>query len=470
MSPDSVPLLDAAARERRRAVLAGSVPAADFLLDTPYQPGRHTLLVPRLRADVRQHLVSVEHDRHLKTGELRRRIVPLVVETGDLVEVPWGLLPLVDQAAVAEGVAAPVVPPARVQTPFPTDRPDLLVTAHLLAYQRLVVRHGRGVSVARLIAGLVRDLPGRRVAVVCSRRRDGGHLVAELTALGVDAAGYYSAAHGHTVRPPRVAVGTPAGLTSTAAVASGCSVVICLDAVHFCGTGGVDLRSETAWVDALWLGLVRDDRQVSPLERDRLVCMFGPAKLDVPVHGQVRREVVFTPQVMRPKGRGSDRLLMALAVELAGRGEGGVSGQSAVVAQSAGIPGPVVVLAQDDRDRHRLQELVRGADRRRVRVVTPHELSRLADIGVLVRADRRPQCPPFASQALVEPQTARSPLLVVDAFGPDDDRLADRRAADYRAEGWASLAAYQGGYADWERWTHRQLPGRRHARPTRADR
>jgi hypothetical protein len=470
MTPEYVPLLDTASRERRRAVLAGSVPAADFLLNTPYQPGRHTLRVSRLKAEVRAQLVSVEHDRHVETGEVRRRLVPLVVETGNQDEVPWGLLPLLDQAAVAEGVAAQVVLPARVRTPCPADRPDLLITAHLLAYQRLVVRHGRGVSVARLVAGVVRDLPGRRGAVMCSRRRDVGHLVAELTALGVDAAGYYSAAHGHTARPPRVAVGTPAGLTSTAAVASGCSVVICLDAVHFSGTGGVDLRSETAWVDALWLGLVRNDRQVSPLERDRLSCFFGPAMLDVPAHDQVRRQVVFTSQVMRPKGRGFDRVVMRLAGELAGGGEGVVTGQTAVLEQAAGIPGPVVVLAQDDGHRHRLQELVRGADRTRARVVTPDQLSRLAVVGVLVRADRRPQCPPLSPQALIEPQTARSPLLVVDAFGPDDDRMTDRRSAEYRAEGWASLAAYQGGYADWERWIHRPLPGQLCARLTRADR
>lgn len=465
INTEYTPLLDAAARRRRQVLLADQRldPAGDFLTNTPYEPGRHTILVPRLRADVRQHLFSVEHDREVQSGELRRRVVPLVIACDDLDEVPWGLVPLVDQAAVAHGLAVPVPPPSRVQTPFPDDRPDLLVSAHLLAHRRLVVRHGRKVHVAHLIAGLVRDLPGRRVAVVCSRRRDVGHLVAELIALRVEARGYYSAGHGHAAHPPRVAVGTPVGLTSSSAMATGCSIVICFDAVNFIGSGGVDLRAENAWLDAHWLGLVNSKRAVSPLERDRLTCFFGPAMLEVPAHDQVRRQVVFATQlVARPKGCGYERLVMELTGELAERELGGGSGRSAVVAQAAGIPGLVVVLADDARHRGDLQRELRQADRDRdrdrdrVRVVTPAELAAGVEIGVLVRADGRSGVPPFSDNQLTELQSNRKPMLVID---PVYSNVATTRERAYRAEGWVSLAAYMGGHVEWERWTNRPLPG-----------
>ncbi len=459
MTPEYKPLLDAAARRRRQVLLADYRldQAADFQMSTPYQPGRHTVSVSRLRADVRKHLVSVEHDREVRTGELRRRIVPLVVSHGDHDELPWGLGPLVAQARVALG-GTPDPDPTEPAPTFPPDLPDPLVPAHLHTHHRLVVHHRRGVSIPGLIKTLVRALPAVRLAVVCSRRRDVGHLTAALVALKVDARGFYAATHGHETRPPRVAVGTSAGLTSSSARATGCSVVIALDAVHFCGSGGVDPRAEEAWVDAHWLGLVDSNRAVSPLERDRLVCFFGPAELVIPAHGQVRREVVFAPQaITQPKGRGYERLVMQLASELAGGRSGNSPGRFAVVQQAAGVPGPVVVLADDGRHRRDLERELRPADRDKVRVVTPAELAAGVEVGVLVRADGRATLPPFADSQLTEGQASRTPLLVVDATYPDD--MSRERA--YRSEGWVSLAAYLGGFADWERWVHRRRPGRR---------
>ncbi len=148
---------------------------------------------------------------------------------------------------------------------------------------------------------------------------------------------------------------------------------------------------------------------------------------------------------------------MRLAGELAGRGPGVGSGRSAVVAQAAGIPGPVVVLADDARHRGDLQRELRQADRDRVRVVTPDELAAGVEVGVLVRADGRSGVPPFSESQLTEGQASRTPLLVVDAAQPGD---LDRERA-YRSEGWVSLAAHCGGFAEWERWVHRRLPGRR---------
>ena len=48
MTPEYTPLLDAAVRHRRQTRLTTYriEPAADFLMSTPYQPGRHTVCGP----------------------------------------------------------------------------------------------------------------------------------------------------------------------------------------------------------------------------------------------------------------------------------------------------------------------------------------------------------------------------------------------------------------------------------------
>lgn len=90
-------------------------------------------------------------------------------------------------------------------------------------------------------------------------------------------------------------------------------------------------------------------------------------------------------------------------------------------------------------------------------MVTPDELADGVEVGVLVRADGRSDCPPFANHHLIEKQSSRKPLLVVDA---NNTNVAARERA-YRSEGWVSLAAYLGGFANWERWVHRRRLGRR---------
>ena len=141
----------------------------------------------------------------------------------------------------------------------------------------------------------------------------------------------------------------------------------------------------------------------------------------------ITRQLVFARQpIVLPPGGGCERVVMNLAGELASvdRRDGGRFG---VVRQAAGINGPVVVLAQDDRHRRALSNIQRSADRAQVRVVIPAELAELPDIGILVRTDRRPHRPPLSSAVQVEQQVARSPLLIIDSFGPDSERLAHRR-------------------------------------------
>jgi hypothetical protein len=121
--------------------------------------------------------------------------------------------------------------------------------------------------------------------------------------------------------------------------------------------------------------------------------------------------------------------------------------------QRMALPGPVVVLADDDRHRGDLGRERRHVDRDRVRVVTPGELAAGAEVGVLVRADGRSGVPPFTDAQLTEPQASRTPLLVIDAAHPN----APAREQAYRAEGRVSLAADLGGFAGWERWIQRPM-------------
>jgi hypothetical protein len=461
MTPEFLPLLDRGLRRRRRETLARARfdAATDFTLATPYEPGAHTVRVPALPDEVRRHLVAVEYDRHETTGRLAPRRVPLFLPQGECDVVPWGLVPLLAQAARqrlpvrVEANAPPV--------PLRSDGSDPLVSAMLHSQQRMVVRHAREVRPARLIAAFARARPKRRIAVFVARRRDGGHLVAELRLNDVDAFGFFGGARVPSDLP-HVAVGTAAGLSEAAAWHAGCSVCVALDAASFVGAGGLSARYESAWVDVPWLGLVSADRTLSPLEHARLVCFFGPARLDLPAHGVVRRRVTYAGQrIHLPGGGGADRVVAALAGALADRGRADpTAAPFPVVRAAAAIPGPVAVLAQDRRHQSRLRRHLRAADRYRVAVVTPAELSGLTHLGVLVRADRRSGCPPLPPPLRVESQTDRSPLLGVDAHGPADAGLLRDRVTAYRAAGWIGLAAHIGGYAEWESWTHRPLPGR----------
>ncbi len=456
--PPHLPLLDRGPRDRRREFLDSYQlsTATDFVLSTPYEPGAHTVLIPRLPAAVRRHLKSVEYDRRLGDDRVTGRTRPLVVSRDGRDVVPQGLVPLLAQAARAwrpEESAAAIAPLACPPQP---DLPDPLVAESLRRHHRLVVRHAHAVHPAVLIAGLVQAYPERRIVVIVSNRRDGGNLVRQLRGLGVDTGKFFGGDRGG--RPPRVAVGTSSGLAAVAGMLTNCSIVVALDAVNFCGPAGVSIRHELAWLNAHWLGLVPVDRDASQLEQDRLVCMFGPSRLSIPVHGHVRRRVLFDAQpIVLPAGRGYDRVVTRLAAALdAGAGD---SDRFGVLrrATRAGVGGPVVVLAHDHDHREHLRRAQRAADRDVVRVVTPDELSRLSSVGVLVRADRRTQCPPLAERVLVELQTDRSRLVVVDAVGAADDRLIRARGQNYRAAGWVPLAAELGGYADWDAWVHRRL-------------
>jgi hypothetical protein len=471
MTPEYFPLLDRIARTRRAELLkqSGLDPAADPLVSTSFDAGLHTVRFDRLPDEVLDQLHTVEHFAGVPSGRIVRRRVPLWVKKEGCYELPNRLVPLLEQFFRRHSgpqATRPAVPDVSTFAGLT----DPLVPAALSRFGRVVVKYGTGVRVAAIIADLLIAHPEWRIAVVCSNRRDVGQVTRDLRQAGVDAKAFFEFAMDECPRP-RVAVGTPAGLASPSAAVEHVDLVIVLDPAWFCGQAGIDLRMVENLVRVPWLGLMPGGRSLSPLELDLVTAFFGPFHLELPAHGQVRRQVLFARQeIGLPDGQGVDRMVMALAMELATRDRREAGEQVGVVGQAEGITGPVVVLAHDAAHRHALRQSQGPAESDQVRVVTPHELSRMADVGVLVRADRRPQCPPLSPQALVQPQPARSPLLVVDAFGPDDDRLADRRSADYRAEGWASLAAYQGGYADWERWTHRQLPGRRHARPTTADR
>ncbi len=458
--PPHLPLLDRGSRERRRAFLDSHQLSTDtdFTLSTPYEPGANTVFVPRLPTAVRRHLRSTEHVLEVATGWVSRRTRPLVVGRDGWDVVPWGLVRPIAQVVRAARRAETVVDVAPTAFPPNDAVPDPLVADSLRRNRRLVVRHASAVHPAVLIAGLVSAFLNGRILVVVSRRRDGGHLVRQLRELGIDADKYFGGDRGG--RPPRVAVGTSAGLAAVAGMLTNCSIVVVLDAVNFCGPAGVSIRHELAWLNSCWLRLVPADRVPSPLEQDRLVCMFGPSRLDIPVHGHIRRQVLFDAQpVVLPEGRGYDRVVMRLAADLAA---GAVeSDQFGLVGRAARVrvAGPVVVLAHDHRRRRQLQDELRAGERGVVRVVTPDELSRRAAVGVLVRADRRTQCPPLAEQVLTEPQTGRTPLLVIDAVGAADDRLLRTRGLQYRAAGWVPLAAELGGYADWDAWVHRPLDG-----------
>jgi hypothetical protein len=462
MSPDHQTLLNRSARRRRAERLAGwrFHPADDWLLATPFDPGCHVVHYQTLPREVLERLRSIEHVIDPATGRQGRRPMTLWLGGTGRYAVPAGLAPLVAQAVARQGgrPGEPVRPDVTQLVAVA----DPLVPAALAAHGRAVVRLRAGVSTACIISGLVAAFPQRRVAVLVPCRRSGGHLAKLLRDQRVDAKAYYE--YAITVgRPPRVIVGTSAGLTSPAAWHTGCSVVVATDAVNFCTTAETALRCETAWRNAKWLGLVPPDRQLAPIERDLLTAFFGPHWLELPAHGRVRRRVVFAAQqITLPADAAYDRLVLRLAGELSSGcpithlSNFGVVHQAADLAKS-----PVVLLTYDGHHRRRLLRAQRPADRGRVAVVTPNELGDVRELGVLVRADWRVGRPPLSDHVLIEAQIDRRPLLVIDTLGPDAADLGCRRATAYLAAGWVPLEAEVGGYAEWDAWLSRRFPGGR---------
>ncbi len=465
-----IPLLHRGARARRAEIhrQLHLDPAGDPLLATSFDAVRHVERLDALPDELLDQLHTVEHFEDPTTRLIVRRRVPLWVWKDGGYEVPNRLVPLIQQyfcssAGRSEGQAVEVNTDAYPGIAHP------LVPAVLDAYGRSVVQPGGKVRVDCLIGGLIRAHPDWRVAVVCPTRGAVGQVTRDLRQAGEYAKAFFDNVIDECPRP-KVAVGTPAGLASPTAAVDHVDLVVVVDPAWFCGQAGTELRMVRSLVRVPWLGLLPTGRSLTPLERDIVTAFFGPFHFELPAHGQVTRQVLFTTQpVVLPPGQGYDRLVMALAGELATPERGESGGRFGVVRQVEGISGPVAVLAQDDRHRHALRRVQRPADREQVQVVTPDELSRLAEVGILVRADQRSHRPQFSPAALVKPQVACTPLLVVDAIGPDVDRLADRRAADYRAENWVSLTAYRGGWAEWERWVHRPLPGQRSVRRTSAN-
>lgn len=458
------PLLHPAARARRGALLERSWldPTGDPLVTTPFDPVLHTVRFGTLPAELLDQLGTVEHDTDRTTGRVVRRHVPLWVRQPDGIDLPSRLVPLVQQyfrQAHGRADSTAVVPDVAAFAGLA----DPLVPAALAAYGRAVVQCGSGVCRSRLVEQLLRSRPSRRAAVVGLNRREVRRTVADLRAAGVDAGGFYELAIDG--RPePAVAVGTPAGLASPSAAVGHVGLVVVLDPVGFCGPRGIGLRSVENLVGVPWLGVLPADRPLAPLERDLLTAFFGPFQYDLPAHGQVGREVLFAAQpITLPHKRGHDRVVMALAGELAHRRPGVSSRRFGVARQADAVRGPVVVLAHDDEHRVDLRRVLRPADRPQVAVVTPAELAGLTDVGIVVRADRRPHLPPLSPAALVELQIARHPLLLVDATGPDGHRLVGRRAREYRAAGWTSLAAWVGGWMEWEKWAAGREARRRSA-------
>ncbi len=465
-----VPLLNRGARARRAELLRQLAldPAGDPLLATSFDAVRHAERFDSLPDEVLDQLHTVEHFEDPTTRRIVRRRVPLWVRKDGGYEVPNRLVPLVQQyfRRRSGGVATlPAGPDVNAYTGLA----DPLVPAALDAYGRAVVEPGAGVRIPCLIGGLIRAHPEWRLAVVCPTRRAVGQVTRDLRQAGEYAKAFFEFVIDECPRP-KVAVGTPAGLASPTAAVEHVDLVVVLDPAWFCGLAGIPLRMVSNLVRVPWLGLLPTGRSLSPLERDIVTAFFGPFHFEIPAHGQVTRQVLYTPQtIVLPPGGGYDRVVMALAGELVAPERREDRGRFGVVRQAEGITGPVVVLAQDEARGQALRRMQRPADQELVRVVTADELNRLAGVGILVRADRRPHCPPFSSAALVELQTARTPLLVIDATGPNVDRLADHRAAEYRAMNWVSLAASRGGWAEWERWMHRPMPGQKSVRRTSAN-
>jgi hypothetical protein len=173
--------------------------------------------------------------------------------------------------------------------PEPVDDPRIIDTTlapFLGSRERGVIRVGPSVCIAQIIAQVAAAYPTCRIAILGSHK-------AQLYSAYKKLKNWLST---HDIRrevPPDDSGAWVAFSTFTAAAAGDlekCHLVILLDATH-----AAHQRAEPALaaMDAQFrlFGVLREDRRLSPTERDVLMATFGPAVLDMPRHGGELAEV-----------------------------------------------------------------------------------------------------------------------------------------------------------------------------------
>lgn len=344
-----------------------------------------------------------------------------------------------------------------------------------------VIQHGPAISAAALLAQIVIALPGARIAVLGSRQTDLDRLRLRVRQSAADASI-------HSSLPLDASDGWMAFSSFTNAAdgdIQACDAVILPDAtqvVHQRASGPLCAADRRFRL----IGLLRDDRRLSPLERDKVFAAFGPALLEIPASGCTRRRVyVAWSNAHGPAVAASDSLellrrgywhnfarnrrLARCARAAAATPRQPLIAESTMINKSdpaetcrvallvaniehalalaERLPGWPVLSGDADTSRmgrHRRDLLAarRGILPDGQQMIITHaaaERVELTGIDVLLWAGGGPHCPEIPASWTIVPADLHRPLILVDSRDQFDSRLArwsEFREREYAARDW----------------------------------
>jgi hypothetical protein len=224
-----------------------------------------------------------------------------------------GLATLVRDYLVRLGVTLKIVNLTRSSLP-PINEKELkklkIVDRHVLDFvrehDRCLVRYGRHVRLAVLLAQMIRAWPRKKFLIATTRKREANALVQDLRQLGI------TVAHFNEKRCPphaRVIVGIYQRFGNGAATVEYRDIFIALNPTEL--FDGVDRDYATMLLGCLHraraIGMLAESTPVAPRTQDFMTALFGPSVVALPRHGYRNREVevlfspIFAPSVPNSK-------------------------------------------------------------------------------------------------------------------------------------------------------------------------
>ncbi|REJ65340.1 MAG: hypothetical protein DWQ31_18250 [Planctomycetota bacterium] len=151
-----------------------------------------------------------------------------------------------------------------------------------------LIRYGRKIDRARLIAQVALAWPEISIAVAVKKRCDVDDLVSQLNRYDVDAFGITGGRD--SSQRPRVVVGTFQSLLGAAcAFLPRREIVIACDAIESLGEVGQQVLQCPD--SARLYGMIPSERQIAPYDEDQLRSYFGFHEISIVRHGQTERRV-----------------------------------------------------------------------------------------------------------------------------------------------------------------------------------
>ena len=223
-----------------------------------------------------------DHEHGYRT---ERRLDSLLRPSDGMMRPNAGLLPVLAHRAALAGLGLHVrlLGPSIATLPEPTADTriaDVTLPMFVRAQERGLIRVGRGVAIANLIAELNAAFPTARTVILGAHRNDLQRLDRDLQRLAAPAQLYV----GRHAGAPTARIVLTTFIAAADAELAQADLVILVDADE-----AVQQRAQAALVttDARFrlFGILAADRILAPYSRDVVIATFGPEVLNIPRHG-----------------------------------------------------------------------------------------------------------------------------------------------------------------------------------------